>query len=129
MVLRSVLAAALGGLLFGFDTVVVSGTNAPLREAFHLTEFWVGVINSSALWGAILGTSMSGLLSDRFGRTGGLKISGWLFLVGALGSSLAWNVESLIVFRTAGGFAVGASWILCPMYIAEISPAEWRGRM
>ena len=127
--LRSTLAAALGGLLFGFDTVVVSGTNAPLRVAFHLNETWIGIIDSSALWAAVLGTLSSGFIADRFGRTGGLRLSGWVFLLSALGCAFAWSRESLVVFRALGGFAVGASWIMCPMYIAEISPAQWRGRM
>jgi sugar porter (SP) family MFS transporter len=129
VLVRSVMAAALGGLLFGFDTVVVSGTNEPLRKAFHLSEIWVGVIDSSALWAAILGALMSGLIADRLGRISGLRLSGWLFLVSGLGCALAWSFPPIIVFRACGGFAVGASWILCPMYIAEISPAPWRGRM
>jgi MFS transporter, SP family, arabinose:H+ symporter len=127
--LKSTMAASLGGLLFGFSTVVISGTNAPLREAFHLSEFWLGVTNSSALWAAIPGTLVSGVIADRLGRRGGMQVAGWLFLLSALGCALTWNLGALIAFRACGGFAVGASWILCPMYISEVSPADWRGRM
>jgi sugar porter (SP) family MFS transporter len=126
---RSVMAAALGGVLFGFYTVVVSGINEPLRQVFHLKEAWIGVFDSTALWAAIPGATMAGLIADRLGRIGGLRLAGWLFLVAGLGCALAWNFAPLLAFRAVGGFAVGASWILCPMYIAEISPAKWRGRM
>lgn len=129
ILLKSTVAAALGGLLFGFDIVVISGTNEPLRQAFKLSEWWLGITNSSAMWAAIPGTLASGFIAERFGRRGGLRIAGWLFLTCAVGCALAWSLGALILFRALGGFAVGASAVLCPMYIAEISPAKWRGRL
>jgi len=129
ILLRSVAAAACGGLLFGFDIVVISGTNGPLRETFKLSEWWLGITNSSAIWAAIPGTLASGFIADRVGRCDGLRIAGWLFMICAIGCALAWDLGALILFRAFGGFAVGMAAVICPMYIAEISPAKWRGRL
>lgn len=127
--LRSSLVAALGGLLFGFDTAVISGTTRSLAETFSLSPALLGITVSSALSGTVVGSIGAGLPSDRFGRRPCLKALGALYLASAIGCALAWNWTALIFFRIAGGLAIGASSVIGPMYIAEISPAVRRGRM
>lgn len=127
--LRSALVAALGGLLFGFDTAVISGTTAALREAFSLTPALLGVTVSSALWGTVAGAFGAAAPSDRYGRRACLRVLGALYLASALGCALAWNWPALLAFRVAGGLAIGASSVIGPTYIAEISPAAARGRL
>lgn len=127
--LRSAVAAALGGLLFGFDTAVVSGTTRALTETFSLSPAMLGVTVSSALWGTVAGSLIAGYPSDRFGRRGCLAALGGLYLASALGCALAPSWPVLLVFRVIGGLAIGASSVVGPMYIAEISPPEKRGRL
>src|SRR5277367_7076457 len=127
--LRSTVVAALGGLLFGFDTAVIAGTTQALTEAFGLTHFTLGVTVSSALAGTILGSMLAGIPGDKFGRRDSLRVMAILYLISALGCAFAWNWTALIVFRVIGGLAIGGSSVLGPMYIAEIAPAKWRGRL
>ncbi|PWU01438.1 MAG: MFS transporter [Terriglobia bacterium] len=127
--LRSSLVAALGGLLFGFDTAVISGTTRALSEAFSLSPAMLGVTVSAALWGTVLGSLSAGLPSDRYGRRSCLTALGALYLTSALGCALAWNWPGLLAFRAIGGLAIGASSVVGPMYIAEISPPAKRGRL
>jgi MFS transporter, SP family, arabinose:H+ symporter len=127
--LRSALVAALGGLLFGFDTAVISGTTHSLTEAFALSPALLGVTVSSALWGTVAGAFGAGRPSDRFGRHACLVALGALYLASAAGCALAWSWAALLFFRIVGGLAIGASSVIGPMYIAEISPAARRGRM
>lgn len=127
--LRSSLVAALGGLLFGFDTAVISGTTTALSEAFSLTPTMLGVTVSSALWGTVLGAFGAAAPSDRYGRRACLRALGALYLASALGCALAWNWPALLAFRVIGGLAIGASSVIGPTYIAEISPAPARGRL
>ena len=127
--LRSALIAAMGGLLFGFDTAVISGTTRSLTETFSLSPALLGITVSSALWGTVLGAFGSGPPSDRFGRRPCLVALGALYLASAVGCALAWSWAALIFFRVIGGLAIGASSVIGPMYIAEISPAARRGRM
>ncbi|NWF85859.1 MAG: sugar porter family MFS transporter [Bryobacteraceae bacterium] len=127
--LRSTLVAALGGLLFGFDTAVISGTTEWLKREFALTEFKLGFTVSSALIGTILGSLLVGRPADRFGRRSVLFVLSWLFLASALGCALAWNWAAFLTFRFLGGLAVGGASVVSPMYIAEISPASARGRL
>jgi MFS transporter, SP family, arabinose:H+ symporter len=126
---RSTVVAALGGLLFGFDTAVISGTTAALTEIYHLTPERLGVTVASAIWGTIVGAILAGYPGERFGRRDSLRIMAVLYLVSALGCALAWDWHSLLVFRFIGGLGVGGSSVLGPMYIAEIAPAKWRGRL
>jgi sugar porter (SP) family MFS transporter len=128
-VLRSSLVGALGGLLFGFDTAVIAGTTGALTETFSLSPAMLGVTVSAALWGTVLGSLSAGPPSDRYGRRSCLTALGALYLASALGCSLAWNWPSLLAFRAIGGLAIGASSVVGPMYIAEISPAAKRGRL
>lgn len=123
------LVTAMGGLLFGFDISVISGTVSFLQEHFSLNETMKGWVVSSALLGCILGASFAGRLGDRFGRRQILILTSILFFISAIGSGLADSVLSFVLYRIAGGVAVGAASVLAPVYIAEVSPAHLRGRM
>lgn len=127
--IRSALVAALGGLLFGFDTAVISGTTRALAGQFSLSPAMLGFTVSAALWGTVLGSLLAGPPSDRYGRRGCLSALGALYVVSALGCAFSWSWYALIVFRIIGGLAIGGSSVIAPMYIAEISPALRRGRL
>ena len=126
---RSTVVAALGGLLFGFDTAVISGTTAALTQQYQLNPRLLGITVASAIWGTIFGAMLAGYPGERFGRRDSLRFMAVLYLVSALGCALAWNWHSLLLFRFVGGLGVGGSSVLGPMYIAEIAPATWRGRL
>lgn len=127
--IRAAIVASLGGLLFGFDTAVISGTTSAVKSLFQLSEWSMGFVVSSALIGTILGTLISSKPGDIWGRRDSLKILGVLFIISALGCAFAWNFWSLCIFRFIGGIGIGGSSVLGPMYIAEISPAKLRGRL
>jgi len=126
---KSTIVAALGGLLFGFDTAVIAGTTHDLTQAFHLTPGLLGFTVASALYGTIIGAMLAGLPGDRYGRRDSLRIMAVLYLVSALGCAFAWNWDALVAFRFIGGLGIGGSSVLGPMYIAEIAPPKWRGRL
>ncbi len=121
--------ASAGGLLFGFDTAVIAGTTTALTSVYGLTAFTLGITVSSALWGTVGGAAVAGALSDRFGRRSCLRFVGLLYLLSALGCAFAWSWDALLAFRILSGLAVGASSVISPTYIAEISPARLRGRL
>jgi MFS transporter, SP family, arabinose:H+ symporter len=121
--------AALGGLLFGFDTAVISGAIGLLKAQFALGPIMEGWVVSSALVGCITGAMLAGTLSDRFGRKRLLIMSAGLFLVSAIGSTLPQTVGLLIAARLVGGLGVGFASMLAPLYISELSPPHLRGRM
>lgn len=123
------ITAALGGLLFGFDTAVISGTTETLKSLFELSNGQLGFTVASALIGTIIGSLAVGWPADRFGRRSMLMVTAILYAVSALGCSAAWDWTSLLVFRFIGGLGVGAASVVSPMYIAEISPAASRGRL
>jgi MFS family permease len=127
--LRSALVAALGGLLFGFDTAVISGATKALTDTFGLSPAMLGFTVSSALWGTVLGSILAGYPSDRYGRLAALRGLAVFYVVSALGCAVAWDWGSLVVFRVIGGLAIGGSSVIGPMYIAEIAPAARRGRL
>ncbi|MBC8482083.1 MAG: sugar porter family MFS transporter, partial [Planctomycetes bacterium] len=127
--IRSTIVAALGGLLFGFDTAVISGTVDSLRTVFELSSQTLGFTVASALIGTIIGAIGIGWPTDRFGRRNTLIVLAVFYFVSALGSGLAWNWYSFLIFRFLGGLAVGGASVVSPMYIAEISPARVRGRL
>ena len=127
--LRCSLIAALGGLLFGFDTAVISGTTEHLKEVFDLGGFWLGFTVSSALIGTIMGAMFASVPADWLGRRTTLVWIAFLYFVSAVGSALAWDWPSFLLFRWLGGLGVGASSVVAPMYIAEISPPQFRGRL
>jgi len=123
------IVASLAGLLFGFDTAVISGVTQSLREVFHLSPASLGTAVSSALWGTLCGALFMGKLGDRFGTRDMLKLVGLFYLVSAVGCALAWNLPSFIVFRFIGGIGIGGSSVLAPVYISEIAPAQRRGAL
>jgi MFS transporter, SP family, arabinose:H+ symporter len=127
--LKSTLVAALGGLLFGFDTAVIAGTTHALSETYKLSPGSLGLTVASALWGTVLGAMLAGIPGDRYGRRDSLRVMAIFYLVSALGCAFAWNWPSLVFFRFVGGLGIGGSSVLGPMYIAEIAPAKWRGRL
>ena len=121
--------AALGGFLFGFDTGVVSGLTQSVETQFELTPFWKGWFVSSVLVGCILGASMAGIASDRFGRKAVLLFSGLLFFFTSLGCGYPPNLFWLVIFRLVGGIGVGVASMVAPLYISEMSPPKLRGRL
>ena len=122
--------AALGGLLFGYDTAVISGAVGFLQVHFELDpQLWKGWAAACALIGCAVGAGSAGLLSDRFGRKKVLVAAAVLFLVSAFGTAFPRSFDWFVVYRIIGGLGVGAASITSPMYIAEISPARIRGRM
>ena len=127
--IKSTIVAALGGLLFGFDTAVIAGTTAGLTATFALDPFHLGVTVSIALIGTVLGALLAGIPGDRYGRRDSLRGMAVLYLISALGCAVSWNWYSLLFFRLIGGLGIGGSSVLGPMYIAEIAPAKWRGRL
>jgi len=142
--IKSTVVAALGGLLFGFDTAVISGTTGnlvhvyslpqwllPLAQWLHSSEssLLLGITVSAALFGTILGAMFAGVPGDRYGRRDSLRVMAVLYIVSALGCAFAWSWDALVVFRFLGGLGIGGSSVLGPMYIAEIAPAKWRGRL
>lgn len=128
-VVESTITASLGGLLFGFDTAVIAGVTDALSWKFHLSPTSLGFTVAIALWGTILGAACGGYAGDRFGRRYSLRVLAILFIASALGCALSWDWSSFLVFRFVAGMAIGASSVVGPMYIAEIAPAQWRGRM
>jgi sugar porter (SP) family MFS transporter len=126
---KSTVVAALGGLLFGFDTAVISGATSALSRTFDLSPRGLGLTVSIALWGTVGGALLASVPGDRFGRRDSLRGLAILYLVSALGCAFAWNWPSLVFFRFVVGWAIGGSSVLGPMYIAEIAPAKWRGRL
>jgi sugar porter (SP) family MFS transporter len=124
------LTVAVAGFLFGFDTVVISGANLPIKELWHTTPLFHGLfIMSMALWGTVLGSLLGGIPCDKWGRKKTLFWIGILFLVSALGSALAPNPYVFSFFRFIGGIGVGASSVAAPIYISEISTPANRGKL
>jgi sugar porter (SP) family MFS transporter len=118
---------ALAGLLFGFDTAVISGVTNSLRNEYELSPASLGITVSSALWGTLLGAALGGAVGDRAGSRFGLRIAAALYVVSGLGCGLAWSWGALIAFRILAGIAIGESSVLAPVYLAEIAPAARRG--
>ena len=123
------LAAALGGFLFGFDTAVINGAIDAMSTDFEISGFLQGFAVSSALLGCIAGAWFAGPLASRQGRIRVMVIAAALFMVSAIGSGLAVGTWDLIAWRVLGGLGVGAASVIAPAYIAEVSPAEVRGRL
>ncbi|MEI8597456.1 MFS transporter [Vibrio sp. M60_M31a] len=120
--------AALGGLLFGYDTAVISGAIGPIKQYFQLDSFGVGWAVSNVAIGCIIGALASGRIGAKYGRKRSLIFAAILFTVSAVGSALADTFFWFIVFRMIGGLAVGLASSISPMYISEVSPKIVRGR-
>lgn len=129
LVAQVCVVASLGGVLFGFDTAVISGTISMVEAQFELDKMEVGWFGSSALIGAIIGSMIAGSLGDRYGRKSILIVSAVLFFLSALGSALPSSFSLLIAARLVGGFGIGIASVLAPLYISEFSPANIRGRL
>jgi len=128
-VIISAFIASLGGLLFGFDTAVISGAEKTIQQLFNLDGFWHGFTVAIALIGTLIGALISGKPADIIGRKKSLLAIAVLYAVSATGSALAQTWIGFLFFRLLGGIAVGSSSVIGPMYIAEISPAHLRGRL
>lgn len=123
------IVATLGGLLFGYDTAVISGAIGFIRDHFDLNATMMGWVASSALIGCVLGCAIAGILSDLYGRKKILIIAACLFAISAVGCAISAGTTGLVIYRIAGGIGIGIASMLSPLYIAEISPAEIRGRL
>jgi hypothetical protein len=127
--MKATLTGALGGLLFGFDTVVISGAIDALVKLYGLTDYGKGWTVAIALIGTVIGALGAGVIGQKLGGRETLRLTAMLYVLSAIGSALAWNWPSLMVFRLIGGLGIGASSVLGPVYIAELAPAKWRGRL
>jgi len=123
------ITSALAGFLFGFDTVVISGAEKRIQALWQLSAAVHGVALAAALYGTVIGSLTGGFPADRFGRKPTLLWVGVLYIVSAIGSALAPNVQTFIAARFIGGIGIGASTVVAPMYIAEIAPPADRGRL
>ena len=123
------LTSALAGFLFGFDTVVISGAEKTIQSLWSLSPGLHGIAMASALYGTVVGSLLGGWPADRFGRKATLLWIGILYFVGAVGSALAPNVVTFIAARVIGGLGIGISTVVAPMYISEIAPPKYRGRL
>jgi len=123
------LTSALAGFLFGFDTVVISGAEKTIQTLWDLSPGLHGIAMASALYGTVVGSLLGGWPADRFGRKATLLWIGVLYFVGAVGSALAPNVTTFIAARFIGGLGIGISTVVAPMYISEIAPPKYRGRL
>ena len=123
------LTSALAGFLFGFDTVVISGAEKTIQSLWGLSPGLHGIAMASALYGTVIGSLVGGWPADRFGRKATLLWIGVLYFVGAVGSGLATSVSLFITARVIGGLGIGISTVVAPLYISEIAPPKYRGRL
>ncbi len=121
--------AALGGFLFGFDTAVINGAVGAIREWSHVGDALLGFSVASALLGSAVGAWFAGPLANQYGRIPVMQAAAVLFFISGIGAGLPWDIWSLTFFRLVGGLAVGAASVIAPAYIAEVSPAQMRGRL
>ena len=120
---------AIGGFLFGYDTAVINGANSYLKAHMGLNPAQEGIAGASAILGCIPGAMFAGFLSDRFGRRKILFLCAVLYALSGLLSAIPRTFEEFLVARFIGGLGIGASSMVCPVYIAEIAPEKWRGRL
>jgi MFS family permease len=126
---RSAIVAALGGFLFGFDTAVISGVETSIQSLWSLDKVTHGFTVASALLGTVVGSLVAGRPAEKYGRRRVLQAIGLLYLITSLVTALTPAWLPFIIFRFLGGIGVGASSVVGPMYISEISPAQKRGRL
>ena len=123
------ITSALAGFLFGFDTVVISGAEQKIQALWHLSPIMHGIAIASALYGTVLGSALGGYPTDHLGRRKTLVLIGVLYFIGALWSALATDVYGFLLARVLGGIGIGISTVAAPLYISEISPPGYRGRL
>ena len=123
------ITSALAGFLFGFDTVVISGAEQKIQSLWGLSPGMHGIAMASALYGTVLGSLLGGWPTDRFGRKATLLWIGVLYVISAVGCAYAWNVSAFIAARFIGGLGIGISTVAAPLYISEIAPPAYRGRL
>jgi sugar porter (SP) family MFS transporter len=123
------IVAALGGLLFGFDTAVIAGSLQYLKPFFQLNDAELGLVVAAASIGCIPGALFAGRLADRFGRKRLMIVTALLYVIAALGSGIAGSFEQLVIYRLIGGIAIGMASTLAPIYISEVAPPNFRGRL
>ena len=126
---KATAVGALGGLLFGFDTAVISGTTHSLTSTYNLTEWTLGITVFMALGGTVLGAMFAGIPGQKWGARETLRVLAAFYVLSAVGCAFAWNWEVLLVARFLGGLGIGGSSVLGPVYIAELAPAKMRGRL
>jgi MFS transporter, SP family, arabinose:H+ symporter len=126
---KSAVVASLAGFLFGFDTVVISGAEQSIQTLWGLNSILHGLVISMALWGTVIGSLIGGWPAEYYGRKKTLLWIGVLYLVSALGSAFTSEVYSFMIFRFIGGLGVGISTVVAPMFISEIAPPKYRGRL
>jgi sugar porter (SP) family MFS transporter len=122
-------SAAMGGFLFGFDTAVINGAVDAIKDWSGAASWLLGFAVAGALLGSALGAWFAGPLADRYGRIVVMKIAAVVFFASSIGTGLAGNIDALSLFRFFGGTAIGAASVIAPAYIAEVSPAAYRGRL
>ena len=127
--MKATLTGALGGLLFGFDTVVIAGAIDALVHLYGLSPWEKGMTVAIGLVGTVIGALGAGTIGQRLGGRETLRITAILYVVSAVGCGLAWGWYTFMIFRFIGGLGIGASSVLGPVYIAELAPAKWRGRL
>jgi MFS family permease len=127
--LKATAVGALGGLLFGFDTAVIAGTTHSLTLKFGLTPRQLGLTVAMALIGTIIGAMSAGIPGQRWGGRETLRVLAIFYVLSALGCAFAVSWPMLLVARFIGGLGIGGSSVLGPVYIAELAPARWRGRL
>lgn len=123
------ITSALAGFLFGFDTVVISGAEQKIQALWDLGTGMHGVAMAAALYGTVFGSLLGGWPTDKFGRKTTLTFIGILYVISAIGCGFAWNVSSFVLARFIGGLGIGISTVAAPLYISEISPPAYRGRL
>src|ERR1700722_16473892 len=122
-------SAAMGGFLFGFDTAVINGAVDAIKAWSGAASWLLGFAVAGALLGSAVGGGFAGPLADRYGRIFVMKIAAAIFFASSIATGLAWNIAALSLFRFFGGTAIGAASVIAPAYIAEVSPASYRGRL
>lgn len=123
------IVAAIGGILFGYDTAVISGTISSVEAQFSLNAMQVGWFVGCALVGSILGVAVAGILSDRFGRKLTMLVAAILFTASGIGCAISQSFTELVIYRIIGGIGIGVVSIVSPMYISEVAVARWRGTL
>jgi SP family arabinose:H+ symporter-like MFS transporter len=126
---KATLVAAVGGLLFGYDTAVIAGAIGFMKTYYSLSDAMTGWVASCALLGCVAGAMYAGKLSDNIGRKKVLMLAALLFAISSIGTAMAPNLNFFVAFRIVGGMGIGIASVLSPMYISEMAPAEIRGKL